>query len=62
MKQIKLNLADGQSILINPAQITNMESIINEVYDAKTHVYLSNGNHYCVIESIIEIENLCNSK
>ncbi len=62
MKQIKLNLADGQSILINPTQITNMESIINEVYDAKTHVYLSNGNHYCVIESIIEIENLCNSK
>jgi uncharacterized protein YlzI (FlbEa/FlbD family) len=62
MKQIELKLADGQSISINPAHITNMESINNEDYVARTHVYLSNGNHYCVIESIREIENLCNSK
>lgn len=62
MKLIKLNLADGQSILINPAQITDMQSIINEDYDAKTHIYLENGKDYLVVETINEIEKIKNTK
>lgn len=62
MKLIKLNLADGQSILINPAQITDMQSIINEDYDAKTHIYLDNGKDYLVVETANEIEKIKNAK
>ena len=62
MKLIKVNLADGQSILINPAQITDMQSIINEDYDAKTHIYLENGKDYLVVETINEIEKIKNTK
>lgn len=62
MKIIKLNLADGQSISINAAQIIEMQPIIHEDYDAKTHIYLENGKDYLVLETVNEIEKIINTK
>lgn len=62
MKFIKLNLADGQSISINPAQIIDMQQIIHEDYDAKTRIYLENGKDYLVVETVNEIEKIINTK
>ena len=62
MNFIKLSLADGQSISINPAQIIDMQPIIHEDYDAKTHIYLENGKDYLVVETVNEIEKIINTK
>ncbi len=62
MKLIKLNLADGQSISINSAQIIKMQPIIHEDYDAKTYIYLENGKDYLVVETVNEIEKIINTK
>ena len=62
MKLIKLNLADGQSISINSAQIIKMQPIIHEDYDAKTRIYLENGNDYLVVETVNEINQIINTK
>lgn len=62
MNFIKLSLADAQSISINPAQIIDMQPIIHEDYDAKTHIYLVNGKDYLVVETINEIEKIINTK
>lgn len=62
MKLIKLNLADGQSISINPAQIIDMQPIIHEDYDAKTHIYLENGKDYLFVETVNEIKQIINTK
>ena len=62
MKLIKINLADGQSISINSAQIIDMQPIIHEDYDAKTRIYLENGKDYLVAETINEIEKIINTK
>ena len=62
MKFIKLNLADGQSISINSSQIIDMQPIIHEDYDAKTHIYLENGKDYLVVETVNEIKQIINTK